>query len=79
MVLDHPLLPFKISIHAPPEGSDPSALNKRVGVIISIHAPPEGSDRAQMCKVSTGKYFNTTTPGRARPGPRGRLIGWVVD
>ena len=34
----------RISIHAPREGSDPSAALLGLGLHISIHAPREGSD-----------------------------------
>ncbi len=35
-----------ISIHAPPVGSDRSAISGLEGLAISIHAPPVGSDQS---------------------------------
>ena len=61
---------FKISIHAPPEGSDWNRFRSCVELEISIHAPPEGSDWSFLRIPQKPYHFNPRSPRGERPAVR---------
>ena len=56
-----------ISIHAPREGSDKQAINRKAKRGISIHAPREGSDSNAPSKHFWKNYFYPRSPRGERP------------
>ncbi len=53
---------LRISIHAPPVGSDRWGQPDQACPAISIHAPPVGSDQGPAKSVSRVSYFNPRSP-----------------
>ena len=65
----------KISIHAPREGSDPTAVRRENSRPISIHAPREGSDGQKSTSKGWKRSFLSTLPARGATGAGSFLSG----
>ena len=65
---------YRISIHAPREGSDAAHLLTAAQNRISIHAPREGSDNKFRLARLSCSYFNPRSPRGERPHPLGHRL-----